>query len=273
MLLQPVTSAPLASAAMSARPPRSSRGSATARAVHAQPGDSSVRVYPQPDVGHPAVRGDLELVDRVPGHRHPRHQRKPFGRGQLGRVRVTLDPAAFHRDLGRVVAGEERRVHHDAGNDSGQAEPDDGPVVPGRAPPPGLPAVVDLALVTEPAGREARRPGLDQVLLLREQLVAGADHAAAGPPGREVGQPAEVVPHGPFSSAGHGRLPSAPAVVDGTSPTLGGAARGTRPATSRYPGRRPGRRARGRAAPPPRSARRAGRRRGTPRCDCPARTG
>src|SRR5215470_19903579 len=116
----------------------------------------------------------------------------PGQQGKLGRVRVTVRARALDRDLRGVVAAKERGVHHDPAYHAWASEPHDRVVVPGVTAAPGLPAVVDLALVAERAGCEPRRFGLDQVLLLGEELVVGVDDAAAERPGREIGQAREV---------------------------------------------------------------------------------
>jgi hypothetical protein len=82
-------------------------------------------------------------------------------------------------------------VDDDAVHDAGGAEAHDGMIMPVLAPAPGLPAVVDLALVTERAGSEDGRSRQDQVLLLGEELVTGGYNAPAQLPGCQVGQRGE----------------------------------------------------------------------------------
>ncbi len=50
-----------------------------------------------------------------------------------------------------------------------------------------LPSVDDFPAVAVVTRLEGRRSGAQQVLFLAEGLVAGRDHAAAKPPGGEVG--------------------------------------------------------------------------------------
>src|SRR5215472_16061218 len=116
----------------------------------------------------------------------------PAQGGKLGWGQVAVGAGGLGRDLRRIVAAEERGVDDYAVHYALAAEPDDRPVVPGLTAAPGLPAVVNLALVAELRRRERRRVGLDQVLLLGEELVVGGDHAAAERPGREVGHGGEA---------------------------------------------------------------------------------
>jgi hypothetical protein len=164
-------------------------------AVHPEPGHSAVRIDRQPDVGppRPLARHRVD-VDRVALGVGPGDQRVPGHRGQLVRRRVALGSHRLHRHLWRVVAAEERGVDDHAVHDARDPEPHDRVVVTRLAAAAGLPAVVDLPAVPERPGREHRRLRPDQVLLLREQLVAGGDHAAAEPPRREVGQVGDVGP-------------------------------------------------------------------------------
>src|SRR5690606_22000824 len=62
-------------------------------------------------------------------------------------------------------------------------------VVPGFTVPPGLPPVVDLPLGTERLRLVSRRPRVEQVLLLGEQLVAGPHDGAAEAPRRQIDRP------------------------------------------------------------------------------------
>src|SRR5690606_6274598 len=107
---------------------------------------------------------------------------------QFVRAGVALDRAGLHRHLGRVVPLEERGVHDELADGTGQAEADDRVVVAGFSAPPGFPPVVHLSLVAEGVGLEDRFLRLDQVLPFREQLVVGVDDAAAERAGREVRQ-------------------------------------------------------------------------------------
>ena len=135
-------------------------------------------------MGEPAAVVDREDVVAVPGQRRARDDLLPAG--ELLRRRVALAAARLDAGLRREVPGEEARVHVDRSDDARGAEPDDGPVVAGRLPAPGLPAVDDLAAGTVVPGLERRRGGGQQVLLLAERLVAGRDHAAAEPPRGQV---------------------------------------------------------------------------------------
>jgi hypothetical protein len=112
---------------------------------------------------------------------------------QLVRRRVSLDRRSLDGDLRRVVPGEERCVDDDAVDDPGDAQPHDRPVVPGFTTATSLPAVVDLPLVTERIGLVLRRFGLDEVLPLGEELVVGADDAAAEPAAGQVGEDGEIL--------------------------------------------------------------------------------
>src|SRR6266566_6401152 len=115
-------------------------------AEHAEPGDPAVRVGGQPQVGEPAAVRDPEDVLAVPGQGRPRDDLLPAG--ELVLAGIALASAGLDADGRRVVPGEEARVHVDRGDDARGAEPDDGPVVAGRPPAPGLPAVDDLAAGT-----------------------------------------------------------------------------------------------------------------------------
>ncbi len=81
-------------------------------------------------------------------------------------------------------------MHH-----PGRTEPHDGVVVAVIAPSPGLPAVVDLALVAEFVWVEERFLGVDEVLALGEELVVGGAHAAAERSRGEIGKLGELVAH------------------------------------------------------------------------------
>ena len=159
-------------------------------AVDPQPGHPAVGEDRQPDVGEPLLDRHVELVAGISGHRAAGNQGRPLRGGQPGRGRVALRPARLDRHLGRVVAGEVRGVDHDAADHAGAAQPHDRAVavpVAGRlAAPAGLPAVHDLALVTEGVRLEHRVLGFDQVLPVGEQLVVGGDHAAPERTGGQV---------------------------------------------------------------------------------------
>ena len=135
-------------------------------------------------MGEPPAIGDPEDVMAVSGQRRPRDDLLPAG--ELVRAGIALAAARLDGDGRREVPGEEARVHVDRGDDAGSPEPDDGPVVAGRTPAPGLPAVDDLAAVAVVPRLERRRGRGQQVLLLAERLVAGRDHAAAEPPRGQV---------------------------------------------------------------------------------------
>ena len=156
-------------------------------AVDPQPGHPAVGEDGQPHVRDTRPGGgDLELVAGVAGHRAARDQRRPRRRGQFGGGGVALRPARLDRHLRRVVAGEVGRVDHDPAHHAAAAQAHDRAVAARLAPPAGLPAVHDLALVAERVRPEHRVLGLDQVLPLGEQLVVGVDHAAAERPAGQV---------------------------------------------------------------------------------------
>src|SRR5690606_5403354 len=80
--------------------------------------------------------------------------------------------------------------------------PDDHPVVARLPPPPGFPAVHQLAVVAERVWLEDRTLRPDQVLLLGEGLVVGRDSAATPGANREVGKltPAHSMSSSPSST-------------------------------------------------------------------------
>ena len=98
-----------------------------------------------------------------------------------GRQAAAVDPA-----VRRKVAAEERRVDDDRVNHAGLAEPDDAPVVAGRAPAARLPAVHPLPAIGVLVRNEYRRRRLEQVLLPGEELVVGGDGLAAEAGGGEI---------------------------------------------------------------------------------------
>lgn len=186
-------------------------------AVHAQAGDAAVGEDVQPDVRVAALVGHLEEVLGVALDLASGNDLRPGGGLQLGDRGIALDRDGLDGGVGRVVAPEPGGVDHDAADHAGQAEPDQSPVVAGFAPPPGLPAVVDLALGTEGVRLEAGTAGADQALLLGEGLVVGRDDRPAERPQGEVGQCGELTHGRPFwmggpgACVGHRRVPVGPA--------------------------------------------------------------
>src|SRR5690348_678790 len=90
---------------------------------------------------------DGVVVQGIAGGSGLRDESMPAHTCQLGRARVTVSAQPLDRDFRRIVAAEERRVDHNPAYHAGAAEPDDSVVIADLATPPGLPAVVDLALV------------------------------------------------------------------------------------------------------------------------------
>ena len=172
--------------------PGQERGIGQHLAVHPEPGYPAIRIDRQPDVRPAMPVSDGVTVGRVAPCAGPGDQRLPRHPGQLSRRRIAVRAGRLDRDLRRVVPAEVRGVHHDPVHHPRGAEPHDRVVMPGLAAAPGLPAVVDLALVAERARGESRRLRLDQVLLLGEQLVVGEHHAPAQLAGSQVGQHGET---------------------------------------------------------------------------------
>ena len=102
-------------------------------------------------------------------------------RGQLRFVRPAGRDARVDRAVRWIVSPKERRVHDDRPDDPGEAEPDERPVVPRRAPPARFPAVHPFAAIRVLVGDEDRRLGLQQVLLRCEEIIVRGDDNAAEP--------------------------------------------------------------------------------------------
>jgi hypothetical protein len=168
------------------------RGVGDDLAVHPESGHTAVGVNRQLDVGAAPRVCHGEPVHRVAAGGCPGDERAPLKPGQFGLIRVAVGAHGLHGDLGRVIAAEVGGVDHDPMDDASAAQPNDRVVVPRVATAPGLPAVVDLAFVPEGLRRELRQPGLDQVLLLGEELVVGVGHAPAERSRSEIGQAREL---------------------------------------------------------------------------------
>jgi hypothetical protein len=106
---------------------------------------------------------------------------------QLVDARRAVDGASLERAVLGVVAAEEGGVDDDAAQHAGQTELDDARVVARRAAPAALPAVHPLAAVGVLVLAPDRGLGLEQVLLLGEEVVVGPQHGAAEARGGEVG--------------------------------------------------------------------------------------
>ena len=169
-----------------------------------QPGHAPVGVDGQPDVGdEPVRRADRHQVGPVAPEIGLTGQRGPGGGAHLGRRGVAEQRGPVDRGGRRVVAPEVRGVDRDAADDGGRGEPDDDEVRTGLPAAPGLPAVVDLAADPERRRVVRRRPWIDEVVRVRVELVAGAEHRSAQRPAGHVGQEAEVR-HPGAARAGHG---------------------------------------------------------------------
>ena len=158
-------------------------------AVHAETRDAAVRVDVEAQMGEPLRDVDLEAVLRIAGELGPREDLGPLhvAREERRDVGVPLDARAFDRARLRVVALEVRGVDDEAAHHAGETEADDARVVVGvRARglgvlplAPRLPAVHPLAAVGEFSGDEDRLLRLEEILLLREEVVSAPEHEAA----------------------------------------------------------------------------------------------
>ena len=161
--------------------------------VHTESGHAAVGVHGEPHVGESVGGVDGERVAGVALGRGFLDDGDPLRVGDefLGRHHA-LHRGGLHRDEGRIVALEPRRVDHDAVDHTGSAEPHDGLIDPRPPAPPRLPAVIDLTLVPESGRLVLGGRGLDEVLTLGEQLVAGPDNRAAEISKCQVGHGGEV---------------------------------------------------------------------------------
>src|SRR3989442_2043893 len=88
-----------------------------------------------------------------------------------------------------MIAEEMIRIDIDLPDDAGETEPDDAPVVTGRPPPPGLPAVHPLAAVGVFVRNKHSPPGLDEVFFRSKELIIRQEDAAARTPRRKIDKP------------------------------------------------------------------------------------
>jgi hypothetical protein len=135
------------------------------------------------DVREAPIAFDREQVLRVSGEWRSRKYPGPGAVFRLGR----LDRAR----LGEVPP-EKRRVHVDAADHPGQAEPHDAPVVTRLAAAARFPPVHPLAAIGVLVLAEHGLRDLDEVLLRREELVIRRDRGAAQALRRQVHEIGEV---------------------------------------------------------------------------------
>src|SRR2546426_4458546 len=112
-----------------------------------------------------------------------------------------------------MVADKMVCVHGDRADHARDAESDDAPVVARPTAPPRLPAVHPLAAGGVLALDEHPAPGLEQVLLAREEFIARQEGAPPDPRRREVQEtdaPAHAVLSSGFSHCPAGGDPNLP---------------------------------------------------------------
>src|ERR1041384_3766991 len=140
---------------------------------------------PAPSVAH------REAVARIALQRRARQQGLPGGRRERVEIQRRVDRAGIDRALGGKVSAEERGVDDDTANHTRQSEPDDAPVVPGLAAAARLPPVHPLSAVRVFLRAPFGGVLLEEIFLLREELVVGEERRSAQLLGCEVGKVGE----------------------------------------------------------------------------------